>query len=329
MSWIMADTADGYDLIGDIHGCARALVLLLKKLGYRQYRGCFRHPRRQAIFMGDIVDRGPRIRDALHIVKDMVDHDQAHIVMGNHEFNALAYCTPALEGSGRSYLREHNPRHHRLIAETLEQFACHPKEWQMFLQWFKELPLFLEFAQFRVVHACWDQRLVEAFWSRYQRATIDDDFLHQTIVSRSFEKYCVSRLIRGIDIPLPKGIKIESKDGYIRNRFRAHFWHPDPETYQDVIFQPDPLPPAVAAETLTAEDKNRLFVYELNEKPLFVGHYWQMGVPHPIRPNIACLDYSAVKYGKLVAYRMDNETVLDKKKFVWVEVEPRSPFVPR
>jgi len=37
---------------------------------------------------------------------------------------------------------------------------------------------------------------------------------------------------------------------------------------------------------------------------------------------VACLDYSAVKYGKLVAYRMDDETRLDPQKFVWVDVNP-------
>ncbi|MGH8368328.1 MAG: metallophosphoesterase, partial [Pseudomonas sp.] len=35
----------------------------------------------------------------------------------------------------------------------------------------------------------------------------------------------------------------------------------------------------------------------------------------------ACLDYSAVLYGKLVAYRLDQETRLDPRKFVWVDVE--------
>ncbi len=48
---------------------------------------------------------------------------------------------------------------------------------------------------------------------------------------------------------------------------------------------------------------------------------WCSGTPAPIRANLACLDYSAVLYGKLVAYRLDQETRLDPHKFVWVEVE--------
>jgi hypothetical protein len=44
-------------------------------------------------------------------------------------------------------------------------------------------------------------------------------------------------------------------------------------------------------------------------------------VPAVIRSNIACLDYSAVKYGRLVAYRMDSERHLNNGKFAWVRVD--------
>src|SRR3546814_11180079 len=57
------------------------------------------------------------------------------------------------------------------------------------------------------------------------------------------------------------------------------------------------------------------------EPLLFVGHYWRRGRPGPLRDNLACLDYSAVKNGKLVAYRLDSETRLDPAKFVWVDVQ--------
>ncbi len=61
-------------------------------------------------------------------------------------------------------------------------------------------------------------------------------------------------------------------------------------------------------------------LYRPHDPLLFVGHYWQQGRPQPIRPNLACLDYSAVKYGKLVAYRWSGERQLERDHFVWVEV---------
>ena len=49
-----------YDIIGDIHGQADKLDGLLKHMGYRERDGAYRHPSRKAIFVGDIIDGGPR-----------------------------------------------------------------------------------------------------------------------------------------------------------------------------------------------------------------------------------------------------------------------------
>jgi hypothetical protein len=60
---------------------------------------------------------------------------------------------------------------------------------------------------------------------------------------------------------------------------------------------------------------------------LFIGHYWRRGKPAAIQANLACLDYSAVLSGKLVAYRLDQERQLEPNKFCWVEVDrPEAPL---
>jgi Calcineurin-like phosphoesterase len=312
----------GYDLIGDVHGCALALQRLLKKMGYEHRDGCYRHPSRKVIFLGDIVDRGPRIREALHIVKDMVDADQAEIVLGNHEYNAMCYCTRGRDESDHLFLREHNARNHRLIRETLEQFEEHPKEWQQFLNWFHEIPLFLEKEHFRVVHACWDAKAIVRFKKMSPFHCLDLDMLYESARDGSFLGAFVDRLTRGTSLDLPDNQTIISRDGYVRNVFRTKFWNEEPETYADVVFQPDPLPDKISDRPLSEEETGQLMYYDHYQLPVFVGHYWMSGTPEPIRSNVACLDYSAVKYGKLVAYRMDAETELDKDKFIWVEVEP-------
>ncbi len=317
----MSEQMKGYDLIGDIHGCALSLELLLSKMGYSKVDGVYQHPERQVIFLGDIVDRGPRIREALHMVYDMVKGGHAHIVMGNHEYNYLSYITKGKEGSGMSYLREHNPRHHRILAETLAQLEDYPEEQEMFEQWIREMPMYLEFDNFRVIHACWHQKLIDRFESKYPNHVIDDEFLHRSSKRGTFEWALMDRLLRGTHLRLPNGEVMVSKDGFERRFFRTKFWAEEPECYGDVVFQPDPLPEHVARLPLTEQDYNDLLYYGPEEKMLFIGHYWREGVPSPIAPNIACLDYSAVKYGKLVAYQLDDEKTIQQDKFIWVDVQ--------
>lgn len=315
------DPARGYDLIGDVHGCARTLERLLDTLGYRKQGGVWRHARRLAIFLGDLVDRGPRIRETLHLVHTMVGAGQALCIMGNHEFNALGWSTPAAPGSGRQFVREHTPRHARLIKETLQQFETYPREWREFLDWFYELPLFIDAGRFRVVHACWDAELIEPLRAQFADGCIDESFLQASAEPGSFANTVLDRLLRGTDMRLPHGMTLTSDDGFTRAHFRTKFWEEDPQTYGDIVFQPDALPELAAQTPLSEMQKTELLKYAADQPLLFVGHYWRRGKPAPIRPNLACLDYSAVLNGKLVAYRLDAETRLDASKFVWVEVE--------
>ncbi|MCY1499668.1 Bis(5'-nucleosyl)-tetraphosphatase, symmetrical [compost metagenome] len=322
----MLDPARSYDLIGDVHGCAHTLERLLEQLGYRRTGGVWRHPSRMALFLGDIVDRGPRVREALHLVHAMVEAGQARCIMGNHEFYALGWSTPAPPGSGKHFVREHSPRHARLIRQTLEQFEDHPGDWHDFLAWFYRLPLLIDAGRFRMVHACWDGQLIEALRAAYPGAYIDEAFVQASAVPGSFAARVINRLLRGTDMRLPDGLTLTSDDGFTRASFRTKFWEEDPQTYGDIVFQPDALPDWVARTPLTELEKAELLRYGEREPMLFVGHYWRSGKPAPIRANLACLDYSAVLYGKLVAYRLDQETRLDPRKFVWVEVErPEAP----
>lgn len=314
-------TPQGYDIIGDVHGCALTLAKLLERLGYAKQGNHYRHPNRLAVFLGDIVDRGPHIREALHMVKNMTDAGVALCIMGNHEYNAIGYTTRA-GGEDTPYLRRHTPRHNRLIAETLEQFASFPEEWRMFLKWFRTLPLFLELPGFRAVHACWDDALIKEFKKRYGTNTVTEEFIIESRDKSTFAGRFMDRLTRGTDLELPEGVTLTSKDGYERSVFRTKFWAHNPECYRDVVFQPDPLPDEVANMPLSDSEKNSLLHYPEQATPVFVGHYWLQGKPRPIQRNLACLDYSAVKYGRLVAYRFDGEEQLSAEKFVWVYVDP-------
>ncbi len=310
----------GYDIIGDVHGCGRSLERLLLSMGYTKKSGVFQHEGRQVIFVGDIVDRGPHIRKALSIVYDMVQAGHAQLVMGNHEYNVYCHATP--HPKKNAYLREHNPHNDRLVAETFEQFANYPKELNEYLEWFSTLPLFLDMGTFKVVHACWDHFYIREYIKRFGNSLISPDILVESSDTDSFVGMMVDRLLRGTDIRLPDEQVIRSRDGFERSFFRAKFWSDEPNTYGDVVFQPDPLPDDLFNRPLSEEEKMRLTFYPTDEVPVFFGHYWLHGRPKPLKPNVACLDYSAVKYDRLVAYRFDHEAVLSADKFTWVYVDP-------
>jgi protein phosphatase len=80
-----------FDFIGDVHGCADELEVVLADLGYgRDETGTWRHPEgRKAVFVGDLVDRGPRIVDTLKIVMAMVAAETALCVPGNHDIKLM------------------------------------------------------------------------------------------------------------------------------------------------------------------------------------------------------------------------------------------------
>ncbi|WP_371798914.1 polynucleotide kinase-phosphatase [Streptomyces sp. NBC_01707] len=95
-----------FDIIGDIHGCSSELESLLGKLGYVDGA----HPEgRTAVFVGDLVDRGPDSPGVLRRVMSMVSAGDALCVPGNHE-NKL----------GR-YLKCRKVQHTHGLAETIEQ----------------------------------------------------------------------------------------------------------------------------------------------------------------------------------------------------------------
>lgn len=102
-----------FDIIGDIHGCASELETLLTRLGYVD--GV--HPAgRTAVFVGDLVDRGPDSPGVLRRVMAMVKSGHALCVPGNHE-----------NKFGR-YLKGRKVQHTHGLAETVEQFAGESEE---------------------------------------------------------------------------------------------------------------------------------------------------------------------------------------------------------
>ncbi|WP_245574772.1 metallophosphoesterase [Gaetbulibacter saemankumensis] len=115
------------DLIGDIHGQADKLEELLLKLDYKKRDGVYSHTNRKVLFVGDYIDRGPKIRETLQIVKSMVDCGNAIALMGNHEYNALCFHFQETESG---HLRKHLIKNIIQHYETQKQFQNRQEEYE-------------------------------------------------------------------------------------------------------------------------------------------------------------------------------------------------------
>ena len=303
------------DLIGDIHGHADKLEELLKKLEYTKTNGGYSHPERKIVFVGDYIDRGPKIKETLDIVKSMVNAGSAIALLGNHEYNALCFH---LEESEGGHLRKHLIKNVIQHYETLCQFQNKQKEYNKYLDWFMTLPLYYESDTFRAVHACWDNKNIDLL-----RRTLVNDRLTDSVIRESVKlgtplNDALDQTLKGKELKLPGEYSFMDKDKNFREHIRIKWWeNPKGATYKSmsVAKDEDDLIPDTPVNVSDSDLSN---YYKVNEKPVFFGHYWLNGNPCLYRENICCLDYSLAKKGKLVAYRHDGEMVLDKNKFVFV-----------
>jgi protein phosphatase len=106
-----------FDIIGDLHGCGDELEQLLGVLGYTRAGESWKHPEgRKVVFLGDLVDRGPRVVDVLRLVMAMCESGDALCVPGNHDVKLLRHLR------GKKVNVAHG------LQETLDQFAALPED---------------------------------------------------------------------------------------------------------------------------------------------------------------------------------------------------------
>ncbi len=304
------DLSDNFDIIGDIHGHLDELEKLLRALGYEVHDGCYRHPQgRRVIFVGDLLDRGPEIRATVRLAKDMHEDGQAMVILGNHEYNAVCFCS---EDEGGISLREHSDKNIEQFRQTLDSYAAYPDEWQGDLEWFKTLPLFLDLGEFRVVHACWSQKHIDVL----KNVTLGDErFLRRSATPGTPEYWAVETVLKGAEITLPEGICFADKAGHIRTKTRVKWWHPiENLTYRSASYPEQPaLPDEPVAQRATVEPWD---IYADEDVPVFCGHYWLPPGTPEIDRNVVCLDYSVALGGFAAAYRWEPGMGLRNDQFV-------------
>jgi hypothetical protein len=148
------------DIVGDVHGEIDALEDLLTVLGYE---GDGRHPDgRRLVFVGDLVDRGPSSPAVLRRVLRLVRTGCAQCLLGNHEINLLRDVER--HGNGWWVTPDTPPPQ----TEPVEA-----DEKSVFRAFLETLPLVLERADLRIVHACWQNDAIDELRQHSGRSVLD------------------------------------------------------------------------------------------------------------------------------------------------------------
>jgi hypothetical protein len=326
--------ADAYDVIGDVHGCASKLKGLLAALGYETRSGVHRHPERQAIFIGDIIDRGDEHKETIDLIRAMVDAESAYLVMVNHEFNAISYATPNPEIPGE-YMRPRNEKNRRNHEAFLEQVQLHRGFYASCIEWFKTLPRYLDLGGLRVIHACWNDKALDVLNRAMKPGEpMSTEFVVKANQKGAPEHEAIEVLLKGPETNLREYGQpdFQYPGDRVRHEARIRWWNPGGRTLRELVEiapgtvtstgDPYPeLPDDRCREHETAYDYG-------TEKPIvFYGHYWRKWNPDRLpewapekgldwTKNTVCVDFSAVRGGPLVAYRRDGEVEADPAKFV-------------
>ena len=298
------------DIIGDIHGYADKLVGLLTQLGYHHNGQYFVPPDgHRALFIGDLIDRGSQQVATLEIVFAMLDADVADAVMGNHEYNALAFATLDPKNNTQ-YLRSHNDVHVRQHEAFLAEVTFGSDLHQYWLQRLYEIPLWLESEYACFVHACWD---TDSMAILKPLLTEDNCLTPHGLITTASEPSvafdALERVLKGVETPLPDGMAMVDKEGTSRTRVRVRWWLEalNTRTLREVARAPIS---ALAQIPIDALAENIDFALKTH-KPVFVGHYWLTGAPEPLSSQVVCTDYSAaVDSGYLTCYQLDTEQPL-------------------
>ena len=297
-------TGEGYDVIGDVHGHVEQLVALLRQLGYVERDGLAspgtngrvrrRHHRPEA---------GPQF-DTLRLVRKMVDAGSAKIVLGNHEFNAVAYAT--VDPARWDYCRAHSRRttsstgvprrssvstprstgrcstgsgRSRCGSTSTGSGSCTPAG-----------------ANRHRTSPRRPRRRRHAQRAGRHRRNHEG---HRTY-TRSRTSSKAPRFTWTVT-------GTSTKAGTKRSKARVAWWREDAITLRDgavipdgtQLHDPDGNPVDSLPSTALPDNVPRY----TDEPPVIFGHYWRSGALRIEGPKTACVDYSAGNGGPLVAYR--------------------------
>lgn len=307
-----------HDLIGDIHGQGDRLERILSELGYDKTGSGYRHSERKALFLGDLIDRGNQNRQVINIVREMVENGNANAILGNHELNAIGFH--GFDESTGLPLRPHTEKNVHQHKTFLAEYPLKDPETQSAIKWFKTLPLFIEFGEFRIVHACWDNKSIEFLGpGLFENNSLKPDMFQSVFKAHTREYLAIEILLKGPEITLPEGSQIIDKSGHVRNQIRTKWWsQKTPHSYRSIALTRTEFLEIIPELEITNFEYP--VEYSELEKPVFVGHYSldpETQNP-PLSSNIFCLDFSGTNDPPITAYSLEPGTNFDDRRIIQI-----------
>ena len=298
-----------YDVIGDIHGHYDCLIDVLKQMDYKpnDVKAIKGH---QLIFLGDYIDRGPKTKETVELVKEYVEKTGAIALMGNHEFNAICYTLK--NDFDKGYLRKHTSENFLQMKETLESFY-HKKidtnNLEIFLPketliWFKTLPLYYETDEFVFTHACFQRNFINTM---QKNKLIDNQHCllpngYRLYGDKNSQEYnYIEFVLKGPEGQLPRGQYYLDQYGIKRFNYRVKWWTKQTKYLKDICLLPRDTNVDISVSELNFLDPN-IFYFNYENKKIIFGHYWQNR--NTIGKNYACLDWSVGSGRSLGAMRL-------------------------
>ena len=298
------------DVVGDVHGEIDALLSLLGHLGY-DLTGA--HPDgRRVVFVGDLCDRGPDSPAVLDLVMDRVGRGLAQCVLGNHELNVLLGSPK--HGNGWFFDRNHELD----SGEFLHSKAATPQRRRAWVEFLNHLPLALERAELRIVHACWDDAAIarldaclndrpyvevhEEFRQAAKRLLIDAGIERRA--ARELGRYRHELRIRNASVPMLPAVAEEA----------TMLQNANPVKVLTSGLEAPASDPSWAGGQWRMTQRSRWWNQYADARAVVTGHYWRRDVrasaedvtgdwDYPLgdyspyewmgpRRNVFCVDYS-------------------------------------
>lgn len=305
----------GYDIIGDVHGRLDTLQGLLRTLGYRR-DGAFswKPPEgRRAVFLGDLVDRGPLSAETALTVRKMCRDGRALCVMGNHEYNVVCW---SLRRSDGSRLRPHGEKNRKQIEGFLNSAGDGSPLHRKLSEWFATLPLWLDLGPFCCAHACPPASLADRCGGLLDAGARPSgpEFFIESRREGTEAFGIVNRVLKGPSLRLPQGVTFHDRYGVVRNMSRMCWWQEGGARTWRSLAAAGGADLSLLPDTPVPEEVLKM---DLPDKPAFFGHY---GLPPEAHASTCtnravCLDFRAGTGGPLTAYRWnegDEEIIADR-----------------